>query len=151
MQLYQDTLQSGHIISNKYPLFAFSLCLHWFSTRYYFEDQTWNINYMDQKPKTQQKPLTNSLTAAYLCFFNDPDANFSPFLLTSVAIHFKPTFNWNMAQTKKLLILQPSTLSMIFYPPLVEVYAPPKVKSWKCFQEWVCLSMSQTAFLIFFV
>jgi len=44
--------------------------------------------------------------------------------LASIAIHFKPNFNRNMAKTcLNNDILQPLTLSMIFYTPY-------EVKSW---------------------
>jgi len=51
------------------------------------------------------------------------------FLLGSLAIHFKPTFNGNRPKHPlKRLILQPSTFVMFFYPPscsVGKVHAPP--------------------------
>ena len=90
------------------------------------------------------------LTAADLWVFYAQNANFTHFFssIASLAIDFKYNFNRNMAiNMLKLLLLQPLTLSMIFYPPpspVDKVHPPPKVKSWirhwkvssNTFAEW---------------
>ena len=70
-----------------------------------------------------------SLTAADRLFMPQT-LNFLSFLVASLAIHYKPYFNRNMAFKNMLkMIFQRSTLLMIFLPPRPH---PMKVKSWIC-------------------
>ena len=52
------------------------------------------------------------------------------FTLSSLTIHFKHNFNSNMPRTcKKGVLIQPSTLSMIFYTPTVDKVHAPHLRS----------------------
>ena len=82
--------------------------------------------------RTRRPPLT----AANIWFFMPKTLNFLIFFpLAPLAIHFNPSFNRSMAKhVENYVWLQPSTISMIFYPPPLPRWQsprpPPMVKSW---------------------